>query len=302
MIDRRILVLGLAWVLVIAGLPFLLEPYGLSVAITLCMWVALTQSWVVFSGLTGYISLGHVVFVGIGAYVAVLTWKILPLWASLIAGGCVASLFAILIALPVLRVRGPYFVVLTFGIAELVRHIVLNLEHALGASSRLLMGLPDNAVLFRWMAIFALIATALTLIVKPSRFGAGLNAIREDETAAETIGVPAVRYKALAYGLSAFVPGMVGGILVLRSTYFEVGQVFNPMISLSIIVMAIIGGSDDARGPLLGAAFLTLVQELLWARAPQLYLVLLGILLIGFVMFAPKGLLGLWARWKAHRP
>lgn len=302
MIDRKIAALGLAWVLVIAGLPFLLEPYGLSIAITLCMWIALTQSWVVFSGLTGYISLGHVVFVGIGAYVGVLAWKVLPLWASLIAGGCFASLFAILIALPVLRVRGPYFVVLTFGIAELVRHLVLNLERGLGASSRLLMGLPDNAVLFRWMGLFALIATALTLIVKPSRFGVGLNSIREDETAAETIGVPAVRYKALAYGLSAFVPGMVGGILVLRSTYFEVGQVFNPMISLSIIVMAIIGGSDDARGPLLGAAFLTLVQELLWARAPQFYLVLLGLLLIGFVMFAPKGLLGLWASRKADRP
>lgn len=283
----------------VIGLPYSLGPYGLSVAVTLAMWIALTQSWVLFSGLTGYISLGHVVFVGIGAYVAVLSWGTLPLWLALPIGGLIASTFALVIAWPVLRVRGPYFVVLTFGVAELVRHLILNLEQALGQSSRLLFNLPDNGELFRWMGLFALIATALTFLVKPSRFGRGLAAIREDETAAQTIGVPVVRYKALAYALSAFVPGMVGGILVLRSTYFEVGQVFNPMISLSIIVMAIIGGSDDARGPLLGAAFLTLVQEMLWARAPQLYLVLLGLLLIGFVLFAPKGLLGLGARVKA---
>ncbi len=295
MSGRSWLLFYCAAVIAILALPELLGPYGLAVAMTLTMWIALTQSWVLFSGLTGYVSLGHVVFVGIGAYVAVISWNVLPLWFALILGGTFASAFALVIAWPVQRVRGPYFVVLTFGISELVRNLLLNLEQSLGQTSRLLFGLPDNGELFRWMASFALLATMLTLVVMQSRFGQGLAAIREDEMAAQTIGVPVVRYKALAYALSAFVPGMVGGILVLRSTYFEVGQVFNPMISLSIIVMAIMGGSVYARGPILGAKFLTLVQELLWARAPQLYLVLLGALLVVFVMFAPKGILGLLA-------
>ena len=129
-----------------------------------------------------------------------------------------------------------------------------------------------------------------------SRFGHGLRSLRENEEAAETLGVPVVRYKLAAFVLSAAIPGMVGGVMALRSTYFVVGQVFDPMLSVTVIAMAVLGGGDDTRGPLLGVVFLALLSELLWARAPLLYMVLLGAILVVFVLLVPDGLVGLFDR------
>jgi branched-chain amino acid transport system permease protein len=138
--------------------------------------------------------------------------------------------------------------------------------------------------------------------VRRSKLGVGLIAIREDEEAAETIGVPVARYKVYAYVLSAIIPGMVGGLMGLRNSYMEVIHIFNPAISFTIVTMAIIGGSDDTRGPVYGALFLTLLSETFWSNLPQLYMVVLGALLITFVLFAPNGIVGLTAklRWPAR--
>ena len=283
-----------AVLIVTAGLW--LGAYWTVVMLNLAMWIALTQSWSLFSGLTGYISLGHVVAYGIGAYVVADTFRVWPLWVSVPAGGLAAGLFALVVAVPVLRVRGPYFVILTFGLAELVKFVLLNVDTASGKSSRLLFGAPPPETLLIWMAGLAAAATLLRHWVGVSRFGKGLVAIREDETAAETIGVPVVRYKVLAFALSAVIPGMVGGLMAMRSTFFEVMQAFSPVISFTIVTMAIIGGSGDARGPILGAAFIVGLSELLRTSAPQLYLVLLGFFLVLFVLFAPDGMIGLLRR------
>ena len=120
----------------------------------------------------------------------------------------------------------------------------------------------------------------------------GLIAIREDETAAETIGVDVVTLKVAAFVLSAAIPGMVGALMTLRTTYFEPLQLFSPVTSFTIVTIGIIGGSDDAPGALLGAAFLVLLSELLWATAPEVYMIILGALLVGFVLFVPDGLYG----------
>jgi branched-chain amino acid transport system permease protein len=220
----------------------------------------------------------------------VLTWGQVPLWLGLLLSGGVSFVFATAISLPVLRVRGPYFVILTFGLAELMKYIVMAVESALGQFGRLLFDVPSMTTLYWIMLGLAALATALTLVIRSTRLGQGLVAIREDETAAQTIGVPVVRYKAIAFGLSATIPGAVGAVMALRTTYFEPQQAFDPMVSFTILTMAIIGGSDDARGPLFGAAFLTLLSELLWANAPQVYLIILGILLVGFVLLLPRGI------------
>lgn len=271
-------------------------PYWQVVALNLAMWIALTQSWSLFSGLTGYVSLGHAVAYGLGAYVMASHFGALPIWMLVPLGGLVAGLFALVVALPVLRVRGPYFVILTFGLAELVKYVLLALDTALGQSSRLLFGAPGTQTLLVWMLGLAALATLLRHYAGASRFGRGLVAIREDETAAETIGVPITRYKVLAFALSTLVPGMVGAVMALRSTYFEVLQVFSPTISFTIVTMAIIGGAGDARGPALGALFLVALSEILRGVSPQLYLMFLGLCLIGFVIFAPAGLTGLLRR------
>jgi branched-chain amino acid transport system permease protein len=275
-----------------ASVPLLAGDYLVGVGLSLLMYVALTQSWTVLSGMTGYVSLGHVVFYGLGGYVAALTWGELPLAVILVLASLVALAIACALGLPALRVRGPYFVILTFGLAELVKYVVIAIEGRLGKFSRIMFGAPDLGTLFYIMLALAAAATLTTLLIRRSRFGQGLLAIREDEDAAETIGVPTVRFKLLAFGLSAIIPGMVGGVMVLRSTYFEPAQLFDPVISFSIVTMAVVGGSDDAIGPLLGAAGFVLLSELLWANAPQIYMILLGVLLIAFVLFVPEGLSG----------
>jgi branched-chain amino acid transport system permease protein len=272
--------------------PFITGLYGLGVAFQLLMWIALTESWIILSGMTGYISLGHVVFFGLGAYVTVMTWQIFPLYVALPLAGVLSFAFATVVGWPVLRVRGPYFVILTFGLAELVKYIAIKVEAALGESERLLFGVPDLETLYWIMLVLAVVATAMAHTARMTRFGQGLLAIREDEEAAATVGVPVVRFKILAYGLSALIPGVVGGVVALRTTYFEASAAFDPMISFSILTMAIIGGSDDARGPLLGAAFFTFLSELLWAKAPEMYLIFLGIALIAFVLALPEGICG----------
>jgi branched-chain amino acid transport system permease protein len=285
-----------AVVLGLAVLPFVANDYVVGIGLAVLMWLALTQSWCVLSRLTGYVSLGHVVFYGLGATVVVVTWQKVPLWVSVPVAGLVAAAFAALIGGPVLRVRGPYFVILTFGLAELVKFSIMAIDSAAGTASRILFGTPDLVIVYFSMLALALAAVALLTVVSGSRFGHGLRSLRENEEAAETLGVPVLRYKLLAFVLSAAIPGMVGGVMALRSTYFVPGQVFDPMISVTVIAMALLGGGDNARGPLLGVLFLALLSELLWAQAPLLYMILLGAILIVFVLLVPEGLLGLWSR------
>ena len=278
--------------LAFAALPLDAGDYFIGVGLSVLMYVALTQSWTVLSGMTGYVSLGHVVFYGLGGYVAALAWGAVPLAAIIPLAGIAAFALAIAIGSPALRVRGPYFVILTFGLAELVKYIVIVIEGWLGKFSRVMFGAPGLDTLYYVMLALAAAATIVTLLVRRSRFGQGLRAIRENEEAAETVGVPTVRFKLLAFGLSAIIPGMVGSVMVLRSTYFEPAQLFDPVISFSIVTMAVVGGSDDVKGPLLGAAGFVVLSELLWANAPQLYMIFLGLLLILFVLFMPEGMSG----------
>jgi branched-chain amino acid transport system permease protein len=281
-----------AGVALFAAVPAVTGDYITGVVLTLLMWIALTESWVVLSAMTGYISLGHAVFFGVGAYVMVLTFGVLPFWASVLVSGAVAGALALLVGYPCLRVRGPYFVILTFGLAELVKFIVINVEAALGKFGRLLFGAPALDELFYAVLALAALSAAVTFAVRRSRFGAGLRAIRENEEAAETLGIDVARFKVLAFALSAVIPGMVGAVMVLRTTYFEPLDVFNPITSFTIVSMAIIGGGDDVPGPLYGACFLVLLQELLWANWPEIYMILLGALLVGFVLGAPNGIVG----------
>ncbi len=298
--KRFSVLLYLCGTLAAIGLPWLANDYMVGVGLTLWMWMALTLSWCVLSKMTGYVSLGHVVFYGLGAYLVVVSWQSVPLWLAIPAAGVLAAAFAAIVGLPVLRVRGPYFVILTFGLAELVKYSIIAFESASGVASRLLFGAPDLLTIYFAMLALALAALLLLSWVANSRFGHGLRSLREDEEAAETLGVPVVRYKLIAFVLSAAIPGMVGGVMALRSTYFVTGGVFDPMISVTVIAMALLGGGDNAKGPVLGVIFLALLSEALWANAPLLYMVILGAILVLFVLVLPQGLMGLFN--KAHTP
>jgi len=292
----------LALLLALGSIPLTGNDYWTGLGLNLLMWVALASAWAIFSALTGYVSLGHVSFFGLGTYSMVLTWEVLPLWLALPLAGCVAAGFALLIGLPVLRLRGPYFVILTLGIAELLKNIVLMVESALGQASRILLGTPPLETLFWWSWACAALAVGVGHLIRTRpRWWLGLRALRANEEAAQTVGIPVTRMKLTALIASAFIAGTVGGTAALRATYFEAGQAFNPLFSFTMIAMVIIGGGDTLKGPVLGALGLTLLQEALWANFPDLYTVLLGVLLILFVLYVPGGLSGWWGRWWTHR-
>ena len=291
--DLSFILLGLA-VSAVAGSLF--NDYWIGIGISLFTAIALAQSWALLSALSGYISLGHVVFYGLGAYVVVATWNVIPLPAAVVAAAIAGAAFALLIGLPVLRVRGPYFVILTFGVSELVKYILVAVESWLGHASRIILGAPDPVILYYALLGLAAVATVLAGGVRLTRLGYGLRALREDEEAAQTLGVPTARYKLLAFVLSAAVPGAVGGVMALRATYFQPNNAFDPMISFTMIAMTIIGGSDELRGPVIGAVLLTGLFELLWDVAPQGYMMIFGLLLLIFVRFVPEGLSGLMRR------
>jgi branched-chain amino acid transport system permease protein len=281
--------------------PSIVGPYWLGVLLQLLSLLALTQSWVAFSGLSGYVSLAHAVFYGLGASIMAILWQELPIWQILPLAGVAAVILAIVIGYPALRVRGPYFVILTLGLSEFVKYIVVAVEAATDSNGRLLLGTPDPEVLYYLLLGLAVAATLLTLWLSHSRWGVGLRAIREDETAAATLGVPVALLKTAAFALSAFIPGIVGAVWVMRTTYFEPLELFSPALSFSIVTIAVVGGSDQAPGPILGATFIVILSELLWARAPQLYLILLGLLLIFFVLFIPRGIYGQISAFKSGK-
>ncbi len=276
----------------LALLPLAAGDYILSVTLNFLLWSALALSWSLFSGLSGYVSLGHAVFYGIGAYVMVICWQVLPVWSAVLLAGLSGGLFALSLGWPCLRVRGPYFVILTFGIAEFTKYAVVTIEAGLGRTGRLLIGTPGLATLYEAVLVLAALSFASFAAVRRSRIGAGIIAVRADETAAESIGINASLAKLALFSLSAIIPAMAGAIMALRTTYFEPMQAFSPVTSFTIVTIGVLGGADAPPGPVLGAGFLVLISELLWARAPEIYMILLGILLVSFVLFVPEGIYG----------
>lgn len=292
-------ILGPALLLVVAlGLfPRFASDYHVSVLLDVLMWVALTESWIILSGYTGYISLGHAAFFGLGAYFMAMTWPKLPFLVGALVAGTLSSVFALALGFVVFRVRGPYFVILTLGLTEFILHVVINLEIKLGGTvGRILMSAPDLETLYYGILLVAVGATAAAYLVKNSRFGAGLFSIKEDEDAAGALGVNTSLYKWSAFGISAFFPGMIGAIMALRHSYIDPYTVFDPMVSFQVIVMAFLGGMEDVEGAITGAVILTLVSEALWARYPYYYMIILGVIMILTVKFMPLGIISPFKR------
>ncbi len=256
------------------------------------MWIALTESWIILSGFTGYISLGHAGFFGLGAYLMALLWKKIPFFLILPLGGFLSMILALGIGFPCLRIRGPYFVILTLGLSEFIKYIFINWEvNISGTVGRILLGAPDIHTFYYSMLFVTALAVIVSWKIRNSRFGMGLLSIKEDEEAAESLGINTSFYKWLAFGISAFFPGVVGSIMALRWTYIDPYTVFNPVLSFQVIVIAFLGGVTEIKGPILGAILLTLISEFLWAKYPYYYMVILGIIMIILVYFIPSGIL-----------
>ena len=293
--SRRALGFVVAGALAAAVLPWLLDDFLLSMALSCLMYIALATSWAMFSGATRYVSLGTSAFFGLGAYVSAWTVTTLP-WPVVIAGGAlIAAAFAALVGLAILHLRGTYFAVLTFGMSELTRHVVTYGEKQYaGTVGRVLTVTPSNFTVYVTVLVIAAAAVIVALVVRGSRLGLALDGVGADEQRAQTLGVPTRWVKVTGFALSAAFAGGVGAAMAVRWTYIDPAAVFNPFIGLQTVLMAIIGGPMSLLGPLLAAVVFSLLAEFLRLQLPYVYLIVLGLLLIVAVLYLPYGLAGLW--------
>jgi branched-chain amino acid transport system permease protein len=297
----RALVLGVLAVvaLVAVALPFVATAYVVRLGFILLLWVALASSWNLLSGYTGYVSFGHAGFFGLGAYAGALLITRLewPWGPASLAAGAVCMLVALAIGWPTLRLRGPYFAVALLGLSEVARIIATVWEPL--TRGGLGITLPPTADLvadYYAMLALAVAATVLVWAVARSRLGLRLLAIREDEAAAEVVGVPTTRLKLLVFTLSAGFPGVAGALYAWETSFIDPGAVFSVTWSVRTIASAMFGGAGTVVGPVVGALGLNLLAEVLWVRFPFLHPVLFGALLIVIVVFMPGGLMALAQR------
>jgi branched-chain amino acid transport system permease protein len=283
-------------VLALAVYPMVGSGYGTRSVLQVFMWIALAGSWNLISGLTGYVSFGHVAFFGAGAYTAGIliagsgwSW---PLAA--IAGGVAAGLLALGIGVPCLRLKGPYFAIAMLGLNEVLRALVSYFEGLTGGGNGLSLPTLDATVpVYYAMGLTAIGVTVAARFIISSRFGLRLMTIREDEVAAEAMGIPTFRHKLVAFLLSAIGPGIAGALTARDQGYIEPLSVFPLATTITMIVMTLFGGKGTVWGPVLGAAVLFVAQELVWARYPYVHPLLFGAIIVAVVLAMPRGVLGL---------
>jgi ABC-type branched-subunit amino acid transport system ATPase component/ABC-type branched-subunit amino acid transport system permease subunit len=267
-------------------------------------WISLATSWNILSGYAGYFSFGHAAFFGAGVYTtATLTTAFhVPFLLSLPAAGLVAALLGSVIAAVVFRVRGvrgELFGLLTLAVTFVLSTIALNTRLDGGPGVFLaavpvpaLFGTPATT-LYHLALVVAFVAVFAALAIYRSRWGMGLFAIRDDEDVAEVLGVPTYRYKLLAFALSCFIAGLIGGIHAMFVTYVTVAETFAVGLAVDAIMMAALGGTRYWYGPALGAVIVTtLTQSLTGGESAVLNRALIGAILIAVIVFLPNGVAG----------
>jgi len=280
----------------LAVYPIIGSGSGVRSAQQIFMWIALAGSWNLISGLTGYVSFGHVAFFGAGAYagailVASAGW---PWPLAALAGGAAAVCLAVVIGYPCLRLKGPYFAIAMLGLNEVLRALVSYFEGLTGGGNGLSLPTLDASVpIYYVMGGLAILVTGVSWLIVTSRFGLRLMTIREDELAAEAMGIDTFHHKLAALLLSAAGPGVAGALMARDQGYIEPISVFPLAITVTMIVMALFGGKGTVFGPVLGAVVLFVAQEIVWARYPYVHPLLFGAIIIGVVLLMPRGVLGL---------
>ncbi|MCK5222487.1 MAG: branched-chain amino acid ABC transporter permease, partial [Candidatus Aminicenantes bacterium] len=258
----------------------------------------LASSWNIIGGYTGYASFGNVVFFGIGAYsTSILMSNIgLGFFVSMILGGIIAALFALLMGLPILRLKGHYFAIATLGVAEAIKALVQNLNITEG-NSGIYLPQPEMSVdgIYTFFFYVTLIVLALLLfltsIIFKNKFGYNLKAIRENEDSANSMGINTTIYKSAAFSLSGFFTGLAGGIYAFQQGFIKPEPVFNVLITIKMIVMSVFGGLGSLFGPLIGAFTIETISEFLSSYFLVAHTLFLGIIIILMILFAPKGML-----------
>lgn len=294
--------------LLLLSVPLLTSnQFLLHLGVSVLLWTTLGVAWNLLGGYAGQVSFGHATFFGAGAYATMILYLsrgVAPWW-GMILGGAAAALLALPIGLTCFRLRGPYFSLATLAVAEIVRLVALNWEGlTAGPVGLLITSLPPVTLLGRavnwerqepFFAIAAAIAVGAMLAARwlsRSRLGAYLLAVREDEDAAEAIGIDTTRSKVAALMASAFLAGVAGGFYGLYYRYVDPDAVFPISLSVEMVFIAVVGGLRTVAGPVVGAVFLTTVAELFRERFTVGHLIFYGLFMMIAIRWLPEGIWG----------
>jgi len=312
------------WLFVLAGialmiaLPKLLSGHQTHVAIQILLFAYLSLCWNILGGFTGQLSFGHALFMGVGAYTStllLLRFGISP-WIGMIAGGILSALLGLFIGYLSFRyrIKGTYFALVTLAFTEVGRIIALNTEAVGGALGLYIpiqsndlwqLKFVDKSQYYYVMLAFLVLAMVVTAWLERSATGHKLIAIRENEDAAQALGVSLLHYKLFATALSSFLAALGGTLYAHYVTFIDPHTLLNMNMALEITIYAIVGGIGTLLGPLLGALFLVPLAEIVRASFGQSYagvhLVVYGAVLISVILYAPDGFMGLIRSWRAKR-
>ena len=284
------------------------------------MLIALASNWNLIGGFTGYVDFGHAVFFGLGAYtvgilmaqpwfVGIAAALVEPFSAeiagnvrqlaiytfalSLPFAGIVASIFSQLIGIPTLRLRGPYFSIAMLGTFVVMREVIRVSKPLTGGGVGLNLTPYLNRPLFYYgMLALTVLIVGLMWWIRRSEFGASLIAIREDEVGAEMRGINTTAHKLVAFGVAAFFTGLVGGIWAFQNTFIDPDIVFIERRTVDMVMMSMLGGLGTVAGPVVGAAVIYWLRDIVWANLGDYHLMVQGMVLITIVLFMPEGIVG----------
>lgn len=278
----------------LAFVPSVANGYQLSLAINIMNYTVLATAWTLFSGPTRYVSLATVAFFGIGAYTVavlgeVLAWPLVLLVAFAI--GFVLSLF---VGLATLRLSGVYFVIFTFGLAELVRQLVtwyeVNVTRTLGRY--VFVDITTEQIYWQLLAL-AVVVFLSGWLIQRSKLGLALRVIGDDEAVARHVGINTTLAKVVLFAFSASFMTLAGAVMAPRWTYIDPAIAFNPVVSFQVLIMALLGGVQRLYGPVFGVIPLVMLFEVLLAKFPNHFSIMVGIAFLLIVYAIPRGIVGL---------
>jgi len=300
-VHRRVFqgLFGLMLFVVLAG-PYFLSGYWVRLLTNIFMFGVLTQGVNLIAGYCGYLSLGNIVFFGLGSYItAVLMVKFtFPFGAAFLASGIGAVLFSAVVGLPILRLKGQYFLMATLALSELMRETTSLLDITGGGHGiSLPMFVGGSAALntfFYYFMLGLLAASTLSVWwVDRSRLGLAFKAIKFDEDAASVMGINPPPYKTVSWALSALFTGLAGSAFAYWMGYIDPGVVYEITPSIKMYLMMVLGGAGTVWGPIAGAFFIELVSEFAWSKFLEFHYLIVGSILVLTVLFTPRGLMDL---------
>jgi branched-chain amino acid transport system permease protein len=276
----------------LAPLPLLVRRDDVvNFAFVVLLSITLAQSWNIIAGYAGQVNLGHAAFFGAGALVTRILWiSEVPILPAMVAGAVTAVVFALLIGAPAFRLRGAYFAIGTLALGEILRTTVGNaLPEISTLPTATIAGYRLACRYYLALGLAALSVVAVAALAA-SRAGLGMQAIREDEEAAEACGVGALGLKLVALGISTGLAGLAGGLFAYYHISYYPSHPFSPHWTFDALLMTFIGGVGTLHGPVLGAVLYVALKEYLALRWVELHLLIFGVLFIAIVLLLPGGL------------